>query len=408
MMRWMKSFSITFILCTLSVLVSTPLTFALEVKSVEKFMDNAVFDAWNQDANDILFLRKDERGVLQIFKVKDDSKEPEMEKACISCNPQRAIGFNLSTISVTHKGSSDWHPSGEWFITQGEIPDNISWKQEKRMPGTRNLAEPAAGWWNNLFLVSKDGKVWIKLTNFTHNDLNSGVLYPKFSKDGKTIAWAERIGGAKPFDQYPFGRWILKTANISINGDFAKLHDIKLHPPQDGSIFEPQGWSPEGKLLFATDIGYGELSYPSYRIDIWEADIDIDGTLKNMKNLTKSKDYYEEQASYSPDGKLIAFMANNFDVNFEKKMNDTWKKDGQRFSHFIVRYLSTDLFAMNREGKIQKRLTRFADQDWKGKHPVVTRSAWSKDGKTILLGLTLRSNVTGKKEEEMIYRIRLE
>jgi hypothetical protein len=39
---------------------------------------------------------------------------------------------------------------------------------------------------------------------------------------------------------------------------------------------------------------------------------------------------------------------------------------------------------------------------------LVTRSAWSKDGKTILLGLTLRSNVTGKKEEEMIYRLRFE
>lgn len=407
-MDWKKSSFNAFMLCTLTILVITPLAVALEVKSVEKYMDNAVFDAWNQDAGDILFLRKDERGVLQIFKVKDDSKEPEMEKVCISCHPQRAIGFNVSTISLTHKGSSDWHPSGEWFITQGEIPDNISWKQERRMPGTRNLAEPAAGWWNNLFLVSKDGKTWIKLTNFTPSDLNSGVLYPKFSKDGNTIAWAERIGGTKPFDKYPFARWILKTANISIHGDFAKLHDIKLHPPQDGAIFEPQGWSPEGKLLFASDIGYGELPYPGYRIDLWEADVDQDGTMKNLKNITKSKDFYEEQASYSQDGRFIAFMANSFDMNYEKRMVDTWKKDGQRFSHFIVRHLSTDLFLIDRDGKALKRLTRFTDQDWKGKHPVVTRSAWSKDGKTILLGLTLRSNITGKKEEEMIYRVKLE
>ena len=392
----------------LSFLIGWTSVFALEVKSVVKFMDNAIFDAWNPDTNDILFLRKDEKGILQVFKVMEDARDPESERTCISCNPQRAVGFNLSTIQATHKGSSDWHPSGEWFITQGEIPDNMSWKQEKRMPGTRLLAEPGAGWWNNLFLVSKDGRVWIKLTHFTPNDLNSGVLYPKFSRDGKMIAWAERIGSAKPFDQYPFARWVLKTARINIDSENARLSDIKLHPPQDGSIFEPQGWSPDGKLLFAADIGYGELPYPGYRIDIWEADIDRDGTLKNMKNLTKSKDYYEEQASYSPDGKLIAFMANNFDMNYEKKMDNAWKKDGQRFNHFIVRYLSTDLFLMNRDGKIQKRLTRFAYQDWKGKHPVVTRSAWSKDGKTILLGLTLRSNVTGKKEEEMIYRVKLE
>jgi hypothetical protein len=388
--------------------VGASLTNALEVKTVEKFMDNAIFDAFYQGTEDILFLRKDEKGILQIFKVKDDSKDPESDKVCISCNPQRTVGFNLSTISTTNKGSSDWHPSGEWFITQGEIPDNISWKQEKRMPGSRSLAEPGAGWWNNLFLVSKDGKVWIRLTNFTNNDINCGVLSPKFSRDGKTIAWAERIGGTKPFDQYPFGRWILKTAQIAIDGENAKLYDVKLHPPQDGSIFEPQGWSTDGKLLFVSDIGYGDLHYPGYRIDIWEADIDQDGTMKNLRNLIKSKEFYEEQASYSPDGKLIAYMANSFDSQYEKKMADTWKKDGQRYSHFITRYLSTDLFLMNRDGKIQKRLTRFADQDWKGKHPTVTRSAWSKDGKTILLGLTLRSNVTGKKEQEMIYRVRLE
>jgi hypothetical protein len=392
----------------LSLLMGCSYVFAIEVKSVEKFMDNAFFDAWSPDTNDILFLRKDEKGILQLFKVKEDSKDPESEKICISCNPQRAVGFKLSMIPAIHKGASDWHPSGEWFITQGEIPDNVSWKQEKRMPGTRLLAEPGAGWWNNLFLVKKDGSVWIKLTNFTPNDLNSGVLYPKFSKDGKMIAWAERMGSAKPFDQYPFARWVLKTAKINIESENAKLYDIKLHPPQDGAIFEPQGWSQENKLLFAADIGYAELPYPGYRIDIWEADIEHDGTMKNMKNLTKTKDFYEEQASYSPNGKLIAFMANNFDTHYEKRMNDAWKKDGQRYSHFIIRNLSTDLFLMTRDGKVQKRLTRFADQDWMGKHPLVTRSAWSKDGKTILLGLTLRSNITGKKEEEMIYRVRLE
>ena len=263
--------------------------FALETKSLDKFMDNAVFDAWSPDTNDILFLRKDDKGILQLFKVKEDSKDPESEKICISCNPQRAVGFKLSMIPAIHKGASDWHPSGEWFITQGEIPDNISWKQEKRMPGTRLLAEPGAGWWNNLFLVKKDGSVWIKLTNFTPNDLNRGVLYPKFSKDGKMIAWAERMGGAKPFDQYPFARWVLKTAKINIESENARLYDIKLHPPQDGAIFEPQGWAQDGKLLFATDIGYAELPYPGYRIDIWEADIEHDGTMKNMKNLSKTK-----------------------------------------------------------------------------------------------------------------------
>ena len=392
----------------LSFLLACPGVFALEVKTVEKFMDNAVFDAWDHNSNSILFLRKDEKGILQIFKVKEDSTNPESDKLCLSCNAQRAVGFKLSTIPAIHKGSSDWHHGGEWFITQGEIPDNISWKQEKRMPGTRFNAEPGTGWWNNLFLVSKDGRIWIELTSFTNSDLNSGILCPKFSRDGKMIAWAERIGGAKPFDQYPYGRWLLKTAKIHLDDENSRLSDIRLHPPQDGAFFEPQGWSADGKLLFATDIGYAELPYPAYRKDIWEADIEPDGAMKNLKNLTKSKDFYEGHASYSPDGKMIAFAANSFDPQYEKRMSDAWKKDRQRFSHFIVRNLSTDLFLMTRDGKVVNRITRFAEQDWKGKHPITERIAWSKDGKTILLGLTLRSNVTGKKEEEMIYRVRLE
>jgi hypothetical protein len=126
-------------------------------------MDNAVFDAWNPDTNDVLFLRKDEKGILQLFRVKEDSRDPESEKVCTSCNPQRAVGFKLSMIPAIHKGASDWHPSGEWFITQGEIPDNISWKQEKRMPGARLFAEPGAGWWNNLFLVRKEEEGWTTL-----------------------------------------------------------------------------------------------------------------------------------------------------------------------------------------------------------------------------------------------------
>jgi len=38
----------------------------------------------------------------------------------------------------------------------------------------------------------------------------------------------------------------------------------------------------------------------------------------------------------------------------------------------------------------------------------VTRSAWRKDGKTLLISLTLRSNTTGKKQGDAIYLIRLE
>lgn len=381
---------------------------ALDVRSVEKFMDNAALDGWNSTTNEILFMRKDKDGTVQLYKVREDAREPEKEKVCLSCSPLRAIGVPISLIPLLHKGNSDWHPSGEWFITQMEVPNNFALRQIKRVPGTRSLAEPGAGWWNNLFLVKTDGSAWIRLTNFSARDTNSGVLCPKFSRDGRMVAWAERTGGSKPFDKYPFGQWVLKTAKIEIAMDGARLFDEKIHPVQGGATFEPLEWSQDNKLLFATDGGYSDLPYPGYRLDLWEADTDKDGTLKDFRNITKTKGFYEGQASYSPDGKFVALAANLFDGQYEERLSKAWKKDKDRFSHFIIRNLSTELYLMDRGDKTFTRLTRFVESDWKGKHPLVTRSGWSKDGRTLFVGLTLRSNITGKIEEEMIYKIKLE
>ncbi len=72
------------------------------------------------------------------------------------------------------------------------------------------------------------------------------------------------------FDQYPNGRWLLQDRKDHVNGEDTRIYDIKVHPPQDGATFKPQGWSSDGKLLLATDIGYGELPYPGYRADIYD------------------------------------------------------------------------------------------------------------------------------------------
>ncbi len=96
--------------------------------------------------------------------------------------------------------------------------------------------------------------------------------------------------------------------------------------PRMESSLNHKGGQQMANTFFAADIGYAELPYPAYRIDIWEADIEPDGTMKNLKNFTKSKDFHEEHASYSPDGKMIAFAANSFDTQYEKRMSDAWKR----------------------------------------------------------------------------------
>lgn len=379
----------------------------IAVANLEKFLSNAALDAWHPRTNEVIFMRRDSQGIWQLYKVDEMAENPEAEAIPLSTRPLRAVGIEPTWIPRVHKGASDWHPSGEWFVTEVEIPNNISWKYARTMPEARELAEPGAGWWNNLFLVKADGSLWIRLTDFTADDLESGVLYPKFSPDGTKLCWAEKIGGARPFDRFPFAQWVLKTARLDWSSGEPQLVDIKSHPLRDGAIFEPQLWTPDNKIIFAADIGYSRLFYPAYRLDLWEAEVSRNGRLQNLRNLTKTKSFYEEQASLSPDGNLIAFMANLFDPDYESRMMEAWKKSGSEVNSFIIQELSTDLYIMTRRGRILARLTYFVDEDWRKAHPLVTRSAWSVDGRTLLVSLTLRDNLSGKKIEESIYRLQL-
>ena len=65
------------------------------------------------------------------------------------------------------------------------------------MPGARLLTEPGAGWWNNLFLLRKDGSVWTRLTNFATGDVIAGVLSPMISRDGKVVTWIVGVQSEK-------------------------------------------------------------------------------------------------------------------------------------------------------------------------------------------------------------------
>ncbi len=379
----------------------------IAVSSVEKFLSQAALDAWHPRTNEVIFMRRDNQGIWQLYKVDEMAENPQAEAVPLSTRPLRAVGIEPTWIPRVHKGASDWHPSGEWFVTEVEIPNNISWKYIRTMPEARALAEPGAGWWNNLFLVKADGSLWVRLTDFTAEDIESGVLYPKFSADGTRLCWAEKIGPARPFDRYPFAQWVLKTARLDWSDGEPQLADVRTHPVRDGAIFEPQFWTADNKIIFAADPGYARLPYPAYRLDLWEAEIGRNGRLQNFKNLTRTKNFYEEQASLSPDQTLIAFMANLFDASYESRIMEAWRKSGPELNSFIVQELTTDLYLMDRRGKVLTRLTYFADEDWGRAHPLVTRSAWSVEGRTLLVSLTLRDNITGKKVDESIYRLQL-
>jgi hypothetical protein len=374
--------------------------------TVEPYLDNAIFDAFNRETGEMIYLKRDSHNILQLYKLDVSSSDPVAESVCLSCEGNHAVGIDRELLSKMNKGACDWHPSGEWFVTEMEIPDNPAIKYSRKFPGVRRLAEPGAGWWNNLYLVKKDGSVWVQLTSFKPSDINSGVLYPRFSKDGRMLAWAEKTGGAKPFNRYPFARWKMKTARIDIDSQFPRLYNIKTFPVNDSTIFEPQEFTQDGRLIYAADTGYSNLDCGAYRLDVWQARIDKGGNACEFKNLTSTPGFYEEQTSISPDGKYMAIMTNLFDNDYEERLDRVASKT--KYHSFITTNLSTELYLVDSSTGEKVRLTYFTENDRNGFHPIVTRSAWTSDGKTIFIAVAFRSNVTGEKETETIYRIRLE
>lgn len=197
-----------------------------------------------------------------------------------------------------------------------------------------------------------------KVTRVTHS--TAWATSPTWSPDGKRVAYREwspktreggiyiaRADGSNPvrIREYaadpvwsPDGRW-LAVANMSPRG--IGILDVEKALSGDRSAYkqvtsvsslvpeEWATWSPDGKRLAFTSQRTGDS-------DVWV--VDVNG--RNLRNLTRNPNALDDSPSWSPGGNWIAFGSSRDSASQAENA------------------ITGDIYVMDLNGRIVKRLTR--------------------------------------------------
>ena len=333
---------------------------------------------WSRSGSNLLLVNeRDGNNNIQLFTIRPDGTDAR----CLSC-----VQVPGGPPVGSHKGNAHWHPTGRYIFLQVEF--------EHR--GSRDLAHPGAGRWNDVWATTATGDRWWRLTNYGSNP-EAGVLFPVPSPDGRRLAWAERYAGprrplqalmsalrAAPVKDL-FGYWRLNLADVVIDGQGnVRLQNVRSLAPGGAraTFYEMQTWSPRGdKLYFAADI---DDPHP-FLLDIWSLDL----VTNELKPVVKSGENWEEHLTISPSGNKIAFMSSEC---------CSWNPGD-------FRTLAAETYLMDTDGGNRVQLTHF-NRDRPPSSPglVVAGMSWSPDGRQIAFGriLVTGTEATTKRELWML------
>jgi dipeptidyl aminopeptidase/acylaminoacyl peptidase len=183
-----------------------------------------------------------------------------------------------------------------------------------------------------------------------------GTLHAHFSPDGTMLSWSEMQEKAGLRKRKELGYWQLMLADFRVVGGRPRLENVRPLAPGGPAFYENHGFSPDGKRLIFTSNFRAEKRFQN---DIYSLDVQS-GKLTRLTN-----EGYNEHASYSPDGRFIA-----------------WISSVGNPSH------GTDYWIMNADGSNKRRLTHFNQKghaDYAGTMVVVADLSWRPDG-TALAG----------------------
>lgn len=306
---------------------------------------------WSRANGLVAYFFQDSAGFFQVYRMLPDGSQNQ----CLTC-----AGLPGAPAARLHKGSPSWDPSGHYILFQAEIPDH---------PGREGDADatPGAGFWQDLWLMTADGKQFWQLTDYGTTNL-SGVLVPRFSRDGSKVFWAQLLAGrvSSTYRTGPFGRWRLDVADFVIQNNTPQILNTRLYAPANGIFYESQDWAPDGtKVIFAAD-----ATLPSpFVINLFALDL----TTRRLTNLTNAPQAWNEQGTFSPSGKKIAFMSSR---------NNPEYVPPKIFS------LRAEAFLMDADGKNVVQLSHFNTPGFPeytpGKASIATKAAWSPDGTQLL------------------------
>ena len=325
---------------------------AFPIKRVTPIREHGGRVDWSHKLNLIAFDQEGQDGYFDLYTMDPDGSNV----VCLTCNKPRLPG--------RHMGQPAWHPSGEYIVFQAEEPGYT---------GHSIFSSPGWGIGNNLWIITKDGEKYWKLTDISPH---LGVLHPHFSHDGKKLLWTEIHSGkggksaqrglrGKDFGKFWATRdWSLKVADFVFHGGVPQLENIKqYHPGERTCYFEAHGFSKDDKkILFASTFDHGNWWGP----DIYFMDLETE----KLKRLTFTDKDWDEHAHLSPNGEKIIWSTNR-----------NYKRKGRK------REMRLEYWLMNVDGTEKVRATFFNELGYAESmgHQVLTGdNAWNSDGTKIV------------------------
>jgi len=272
----------------------------------------------------------------------------------------RSVTDGLRGCPPKHNGNPCFHPSGKWIVFTAQDP-----RLPEKDKAVRRVTIPGSGLGSNLYVARVDGGGSTQLTSYPLRRPFRAVIHPQFSKDGRRLAWSERVRRGDSFG----GGWVIKLADLDLTPR-PRLRNIKtLAPGERDCFYEVHDFSPDGKrLLFSGNLKKGQ---PHTGLDIYEIRLGDE----RLTRLTRTRTDWDEHAHYSPDGRRIAWMSSaGLDVQYgpEKGSGVTWKE-----------HLRAELWVMAADGSGARRVTHFnarrSQTRW-----IVSDSSWSPDGRSVV------------------------
>lgn len=298
---------------------------------------------WSHELNLIAFGKLGLNGYYDVYVMRPDGAD----ERCLTCGWQEI---------PRHNGNPAWHPSGEYIVFTAEKNEAPRQDDPYAIPGTGINCD--------LWLISSDGARLWRLTELALTRRN-GVIHPQFSRDGKKLFWAERLGRGGAW-----GEWALKVADFVVDARGPHLENIQIYQPgEQHRFYESHAFSQDGWVLFSGNLLLGQ---PESGLDIYELGLETG----ELRRLTPSFDDWDEHAHYSPDGRKIAWMSSSgFAITYPTIQGHEWAK-----------YLATELWLMDADGLNKRRLTYFNEpghREYIGSRSIVSDNTWSPDGRHI-------------------------
>jgi len=280
-------------------------------------------------------------------------------------NRSLTLGRQWST-SVQHKGDASWGPAGKFFV----------FVVQNRGSSSYGASMPGVGLNCNVWVGSREAERPWQLTDIsTTNPPKDGVLAPHFSPDGTRLLWCGvsvlQVAGARTGTR----KMYLGDINLQEGRKVAVSNIQVLKPGAQKDYYNPHGFSPDGnRILFSGNL---EKNATRLGMDLYTFDL----RTSKIVNLTQTTEAWDDFASYSPDGKKIAFASSQgLNLRFFGGGDSKWREN-----------LKTELWVMNADGTEPKQLTFFhtfgAPEHYR-RRTFVSDCAWGPDGKTIAICLS--------------------